>query len=151
MWKAVLGAALSLVASVLVFQLQQGGVRRRRRRNVKEELDLLSLTVPGSWEYLVIRRRAARAMRLYVPRPGDWIPWRAYGWWFAITLTSDLAALTIGVALFDFHLLGVVVISGAYLGTAIAGMQVIFLRHRALARRDATDPEGLGESSLLES
>lgn len=66
-WKLVVGGLVTLTASALLHQLQLGTRRRRRRRDIKEQLELLALLgeYPESAER--VRRRISAALDAYEP------------------------------------------------------------------------------------
>jgi hypothetical protein len=66
-WKLVVGGVITLIGSALLHQLQLGSRRRRRRRDIKEQLELLALL--GDYEEAAerVRRRVTAALEAYEP------------------------------------------------------------------------------------
>jgi hypothetical protein len=66
-WKLVVGGVVTLCSGVLLLQLQLGGRKRRRRRDIKEQLELLALLGEYPAVAARIRRRAEVALEQYEP------------------------------------------------------------------------------------
>jgi hypothetical protein len=72
--KAVAGAAGSLLVGVLLYRLERGGRRRRQRREITEELDLLDKLKRAGEKGLVIERIQKRInwlLAAYEPPPAE--------------------------------------------------------------------------------
>lgn len=98
--KLVFAGVVTLVVNVLVFQLQQGGRRRRRRSEIQAELELLGArTAPryDEWRQRV-EARVAVLLRRYEPRSSaDQVENQA-PWW-----AHTLFLLAVGILLWLFN------------------------------------------------
>jgi len=66
-WRLVLTGAIALVGALLLHEVQQGGRRRRLRREIKEQFELLALLDEHPEVAARIRRRVAVALEQYEP------------------------------------------------------------------------------------
>lgn len=69
-WKVVVPVVGSLIAGVLLHVLKEGGVRRLRRRNIKEELELLEVLGEHPEPAARIRKRVKVMLEQYEPSEG---------------------------------------------------------------------------------
>lgn len=143
LWKLALGGAISLVLALLGHQLQLGGRRRRLRRDIREELELLALLDEGSDVANRIQRRVDAALLRYEPSPGEKLArWQR---WAGPLSIAGTALVIVGptVVIFDlstseplwFLLPGVVAASAAL------ALESLIVRWRAtdLERRSRDD------------
>lgn len=68
-WKLLLGGAITVVGGLLLHQVQLGGRKRRRRRDIKEQLELLVLLDQHPDVKTRIERRVEAALERYEPSP----------------------------------------------------------------------------------
>ncbi|MGF9755168.1 hypothetical protein AAII07_08185 [Microvirga sp. 0TCS3.31] len=66
-WKLLVGGVVTLVGSALLHQLQLGTRRRRRRRDIREQLELLALLGDHPVAAARVRRRVTAALDAYEP------------------------------------------------------------------------------------
>jgi hypothetical protein len=68
-WKLVLGGVVTVLGGLLLHQVQLGGRKRRRRRDIREQLELLVLLDAHPDVKARIERRVKAALDRYEPSP----------------------------------------------------------------------------------
>lgn len=134
-WRAIVGGLVTIVVGFIGWELQQGGLRRRRRREIQEELALLGVLGPEFSDVSQrIQSRLAKKIEQYEPA-------RQRRRVSVLARRIFLAAVSLGViAVMSFGLkvsAAATIAAGTALGVVLGLVESWLERRRELREQDA--------------
>lgn len=146
-WKLTLGGGITVIVGLLLHQIQLGGRKRRRRRDIKEQLELLALLDAQSDVAVRMRRRVEAALERYEPSPQSrrvfWDRWGS-----TISIAFALAGMIPVMVTWDFSLSQPLLLLPPAITAAAGALALEELLSRRFQMREEDDAAGRARIDL---